>query len=724
VAVDRVLVGHKGIVCLVVAAGAEGSRYACRMCDLVTTLGDATLTLPQENADAGADASGLAQKPDSLSVDGSPPAVAVSESSPDPMAGTARLESGTAEGTATVTVADARLASQQELPSRRGRHAAERSRQPVSPVSAVTMIAATGLLLVAFAYTAGRLGHVSSPWANRAYWAGQAFILVPTAASLLGRRVLTASETVAVITVLTVAEYFAWICYSPAAFTYPDELEHWRSTVNVLQTGGLSGANYLLPISPHYPGLEEVTSALVSVTGLSLFTSGLIVAGIAHLLFIYVLFLLFREISGSHRVAGVAVLLYASNLHFASFDSMFIYQTLALPFLGLTLLAAWRLASKPPAEPRVGWLILAVLAIIVTVATHHVTSYVLVAALVLITVAALLTANWRMAAWTAVLAVLSATATVCWLVFAAPETWTYLQPFADESLQSFRDLLAGGGADVVPISAGPLADRMLSDIAVLAVSALLPVGWWQVWRRLRHQPWTVALAIGSIGWYATVAIRLAAADGSELAGRAATFVFVPAAYIAALAVGHLASAVVRRHARAVAAAVLVVVLMLLFDGLANGWPPYWERLPGSFQVAGSERSVEPEVIAAAEWTLKALGHGNRIATDVGSYPVLGSYGDQDPVRDVAYLYTSSVYTLADASRAKLQALRYIWVDQRLSQSLPASGQYFPVDPDAGKYKHPLPAADLTKFNTQPGIDRIYDSGNIVIYQLPGASHGP
>jgi hypothetical protein len=72
--------------------------------------------------------------------------------------------------------------------------------------------------------------------------------------------------------------------------------------------------------------------------------------------------------------------------------------------------------------------------------------------------------------------------------------------------------------------------------------------------------------------------------------------------------------------------------------------------------------------------------------------------------------------------AQAQAIHYIWVDQRLSHSLPVSGQYFAVDPGAGKYKHPLSNADLDKFNTQgikPGIDRIYDSGNIVIFELPG-----
>ena len=226
------------------------------------------------------------------------------------------------------------------------------------------------------------------------------------------------------------------------------------------------------------------------------------------------------------------------------------------------------------------------------------------------------------------------------------------------------------------------------------------------------------MAIMSVSWYVIVAVRFTVADGSELAGRAATFVSCrpPTS-------PRWPSVTCRRGrapaARAASAAVLVVVLMLMFNGLANGWPPYWERLPGAYQVAGSERSVEPEVITTAGWALAALGPGNRFATDIGSYPVLGSYGDQNPVRDVAYLYTSPRIPGRTPAQAQPQALRYIWVDQRLSQSLPASGQYFPVDPDAGKYKHPAVPADLDKFNHVPGVDRIYDSGNIVIYELPG-----
>lgn len=615
------------------------------------------------------------------------------------------------------TVADASLSTRQAPPGRRGRHAAERSRVPVSVVA---VISATGVLLVAASYTAGRLGHASSPLADGMYWLGQGLVLVPTAARLVSRRLLTARETVALITFLAIAEYLVGVCYSPAAFTFVDELEHWRSTVDILQTGKLSTVNYTLPISPHYPGLEEVTSAVVSVTGLPVFTSGLLIAGTAHLLFVYALYLLFRGISGSYRVAGVGVLCYASNSHFASFDSMFIYQTLALPFLGLTLLAALRLGSRRRTGQRASWLTLAVLTIIATVATHHITSYMLVATLALITLAALITRSWVTAAWAAILTLLSTVSAIGWLLFAAPETWAYLQPFADGILESLRNLLGGGHSSVPPTSAGPLGNRMVAAAAVLVISALLPVGWWQVWRRYRHQPWTTAMVIMSASWYVIVAVRFTVTDGGQLAGRAATFVFVPTAYIVALALGYLAGAAVRWQARAVAASVLVVVLMLLFDGLANGWPPYWERLPGAYQVAGSERSVEPAVIATAGWALQALGPGNRFATDFGSYPVLGSYGYQNPIRNVAYVYTSPVFRPSDASRAQIQALRYVWVDRRLSQSLPAFGRYFPVDPNAGKYTHPLPYADLGKFNHIRGVARIYDSGNIVIYQLTGS----
>ena len=129
-------------------------------------------------------------------------------------------------------------------------------------------------------------------------------------------------------------------------------------------------------------------------------------------------------------------------------------------------------------------------------------------------------------------------------------------------------------------------------------------------------------------------------------------------------------------------------------------------------------------IATAQWALSALGPGNRFASDFGNEPVLGSYGDQDPVLAVSFLYNSPVYTAADAQQARTLAIRYILVDHRLSQSLPASGQYFPSDPLAGRYRSPLPAARSHQVQPRPGVARIYDAGSIVIYDLNGGGNAP
>jgi hypothetical protein len=591
------------------------------------------------------------------------------------------------------------------------------------PASVVALSAATGVLVASAAYTAGRLGYASSPWADRAYWAGQALIVVPVAVRLLSRRLLTAHVTVTLVVVLAVAEYLLKICYSPLAFTFVDELSHWRSTVNLLRAGQLFTVNYGLPISPQYPGLEEVTSALVCVTGLPVFTAGLIVAGVSYLLFVLLLYLLYRDVTGSHRIAGLAALIYSSTPALSSFNSMFVYETLAEAFLGVALLAAWRASPRRGTGERAGWLALAVLAIVATVITHHVTSYMLVAALILVTATTLLTRGPRAALPLTALAVMSAAAAACWVVFIAPETLGYFRPTAEGILQGFGALLNGGSPQAPATSTAPLGNQALEGADLLVVSTLLPIGWRHVWRRHRSQSWVLAMAAGSLGWYAALAIRLGTPNGQELAGRMAPFVYIPVSLVVALAAARLVNAaLLRRWGPAAVAAALAGVLTLQFDGLANGWPPYWERLPGSYQVAGFERSMGPEEITAARWTLLKLGPGNRFAADIGAYPALSSYGDQNPLQDVGYLYASPRYTLSQERQAAAQAVRYVFVDRRLSRSLPASGSYFPGESYTST--HPLPMADLTKFDHLPGVARIYDSGNIVIYDLGGAQNSP
>jgi len=587
----------------------------------------------------------------------------------------------------------------------------------------VTLIASLGVFVASAAFAAGRMGYASSPWADRAYWLGQALVVAPVAGRLLSRRPLSQAGTATLIVVLTVAEYLLKICYSPLSFTFTDELLHWRSTVNVLQTGKLFTANWGLPISPRYPGLEEATSALVSVTGMPIFVAGLIIAGIAHLLFICFLYLSFWCFTRSYRIAGIAILVYNATPTLDSFDAMFIYETLALAFLGLSVLAAWRTVTGRSGWERTRWFILALLATAATAVTHHVTSYMLAGSLFLVTLASLITRTGGTARRIGALAVFSAAAIACWIVFITPDTLSYFRPTVEGLVQGLNSLQNGTSSGARSTSSAPFGNQVLEGAVVLLVTALLPLGWRQAWKRHRRHPWIVAMAIGSLGWFVALALRVGTPDGQEIAGRTATFVYMPVSLMAGLALIRLVNVALARRWESAAIAVAVIgALTLLFDGLANGWPPYWERLPGQHQVAGFERSVGPEEIAAARWTLTALGPGKRFAADIGIYPALIGYGDQNPLQGVGYLYSTPAYTPAIARAARAQAVQYVLADRRLSQSPSASGTYFPGSSTTGN--GPIPLTDLTKFNRVPGAARVFDDGNIVIYNLQGAQSAP
>jgi hypothetical protein len=627
---------------------------------------------------------------------------------------------------------------------------------------------AAGVLLVALAY---RQGWEQSAGGDALYWAGELVIFLPATGRMISRSPgVGRRERLGLVLGVTAALYAVKYLYSPLAFKFPDELQHWRSAGDILTTHHLFTPNASLPISPQFPGLEELTSALSSLTGVSVVTAGLLVAGIARMLLMLALFELFRRVAGRvaeraegpdpsgaahrrpgpERVAGLAALLYATSMHFQSFDAMFIYQALAIPLavVVLVLLARPPGAGTPGANRvRTG---IALVLTAATVVTHHVTGFTLCATLALW--AAVQWAGSRRAGWPRdrrplLLAVSCAVFLLVWDGLVATGTVSYLTPMLD----TFRDLFGAnarpaGGAAAAPV---PLFDQLtsLGAVAVVALS-LLPAAYY-VWRAQRRSAAAVVLTLASLSYYLVLGVRLASSDGPELAGRAFTYVYLPVAYVlAAAAVAALEWARTPRRASAPAApertmeaetgghrlrragaraaalvgrpAVVVALAGVTFvGGITSGWPPFWERLPGPYAVAAFERSVEPEGIAAARWTLAHLGRGNRFAADFTNYTLLGTYGGQDVVRDVADVYYSPTFGPAQVAELADAGVEYLLVDLRLSSQLPAGGSYFPVDPQQGRHAAPIPRQRLTKFDAVPGIDRIYDSGDIVIYDVRG-----
>ncbi len=264
---------------------------------------------------------------------------------------------------------------------------------------------------------------------------------------------------------------------------------------------------------------------------------------------------------------------------------------------------------------------------------------------------------------------------------------------------------------------------MLQYLGILVISVLVVIGCVQAWRRHRRHPWIIGMMIGCLGFFGFIAIRLATPNGQELAGRSATYTYIPVCVLAALALTRLVnSGSARRMGAAVGALMLAAVVTLIIDGLANGWPPFWERLPGPHQVSSFESSIGPEEIATAYWTQTYLGSGNRIAADSGIYPLLLGYGDQNALQQISTLYATPTWSPPLAGFAAANQVQYVLTDNRLTQLLPLNGTYFPGD--ITPVTKTLPAANLTKYNHIGGVARVYDDGNINIYYLLSLGYVP
>ena len=95
----------------------------------------------------------------------------------------------------------------------------------------------------------------------------------------------------------------------------------------------------------------------------------------------------------------------------------------------------------------------------------------------------------------------------------------------------------------------------------------------------------------------------------------------------------------------------------------------------------------------------------------------------------SHLGTAWVVMDTKLSEADLATLRdghidYVVVDLRLAQAPPVYPYYFEQsEPDGGSHTTPVPLVSLQKFDSLPGVLRIYDSGNIIVYDVRGLTGG-
>jgi hypothetical protein len=607
-------------------------------------------------------------------------------------------------------------------------------RQPLdlghSPL--VLAVSSLGVLIVALAYLGGRDGTAGG--ATALYWTGQIVVFTPVVVRLLSRRMAGVAESFLLVMGLGVNQYLLKWMYSPDQLRFPDELQHWLATTILNQSGELFQPNRALPPAVHFPGLAEMAAATASMTGLTVTASGVIVAGVAHLIFVGMLFVAVLRASRSPAVAGVACALYATAMHYLFFNSMFLYQTAALPFFMLTIWATRRWLAGS------GWpfAFLAIVSICVTTVSHHVTAIALVATLTLLGVTELFIGRPRRKI-VLLMPVISLVVLAAWILLVARDVLSYLEQPINQVLETVSVLISGGETPSSTTAAISVTQLAVQGAGLLGLFVLYAACVRDMVHRHDRDAWRWAAVAGTLVFFAGNGLRFLGQNGPEVSSRLQTFTYIPVGILAAIALvrgvqiiplkdadGHRWRAAAPAfdypaaggwHLWTRVAAGSALITLLMIGARAGGWPPIGSILPGPYLAGGFERSVDAYGVSAANWERNTLGPNNRIGGDITSVSLASTYGRQDPVREVGPLFYADQWGLAEDNLTTDLHLQYLVVDKRLGDQLPESDAYFEEDPHAGKITSPLTKTQLGKFDRLTDVDRLYDNGNVRIYRM-------
>jgi hypothetical protein len=579
-------------------------------------------------------------------------------------------------------------------------------------VPLLVAIASIGLLLISVANAGARS---MSNGSQTLFWLGLILVYAPIAARL-AHEAPRRLERLSLVALLGLALYLVKVFRDPFGFTFADELVHAPNADAIIRTHHLFHANPILASTPYYPGLESVTAALSSLSGLTVYGAGLIVIGVARLMIVIALFLLVERLLGSARAGGLAVAVYAANSNFVFFTAEFSYESLALPLLVVAFFAyaEWREGSrnKPLYAASVVLLTFAI------VTTHHLTSYALAVTFVAISIASLRSRGRHRPPLA--FAAFSVGAALAWLFVVASATVGYLSPVISNAVHSILQTISGeraprqlfGGKSDSSSGGAGLFGRAaaLGGVALLLIH--YPVGAREIWRRYRRDPFVIVIAIGGGLVFATYALRFAP-DAWETANRSTEFLFLGLALVVPLAILHLGA---RLSATRLALAAAIVLTIMFAGGVVSGWTPSL-RLSQPYEIEADGHAIPAEGRAMAAWAAQRLGPGRRYAASEADARLLDTYADGFALSgrhpDVNDLLQSEGLDAWQVPLLRSNHVRYVVTDRR-TRSFDNSAGYFFGFRSGPHRDEQLPRSAIAKFER---FNRIFDSGDIVIYDL-------
>jgi hypothetical protein len=522
----------------------------------------------------------------------------------------------------------------------------------------------------------------------------------------------------------------------PNQFAYHDELINYRVLLSIIQSRHLFTPNPLLPDTADYPGMEIATAAVHQLTGLPLHAAGMAILALVRVVITLALIRIIERVSGSVTAGCLAALIYATNPQYIFFNSQYSYQSVALPlcFFCIYVFTLNR-------QPRNLLAIAPSAAVAVAVAaTHHLTA----AALVIVLWVWYLFSRILKRPVNQLLPLAVAT-----LLIVAAWTWLsravivpYILEIARNSLDNVASLLNGqGNHKFFTDSAGdrnPFWQDIISIASVLLITAtLIPA---LCLALIKHRLLTAA----GLALFATAALYPIIPGGhltnatSEISDRSSGFVFVGLGYI--VAAWWFRAEPFHRHSKPSRFTIprnrtlLVLGLTLCFVGGAVLSGPDWIYGPGRYLVSADNRSVDQLALQAASWEQQNLPAQSLVYSDRVNGLLAGVYGDLHlltPLSSGIDQGALSTLLLAGPSGRDVDVacgnraqnrVQFLIADARLATSLPHLGVYIDNGEDLfGFRKSPPPPDALTKFDNVAGAQRIFDDGDIRIYDLRGLS---
>lgn len=584
----------------------------------------------------------------------------------------------------------------------------------LAPLLALTD--ASGLLIVSLSYYLSVLSY-NYLAIESSYLGGLLLIFAPNLLRLLSRKP-SRVERICILCILGIVAFFVAFMSNPLYFSSFDAALHWRTADDILRTKHLFTFNSMLPVSPYFPGLEIMTNAISTTTGLNTFYAGNIVTISARLLMILALYLLYEHITNSSRMASIAVLLYMVNQHFLYFDVDYSYETFALP---LAILMVYILARYERADKNHRWVIVTAWIVLFAVTiTHHMTDYVFDGLLLLWAGVNFFRPVARRVRIHLVTFALLAPLISLAYAFLLPgnPVWVYLSSYFS-SIFGEIELIITGASSVRPlfsstVQAPPVWDKLFMTGAVVLVTFCLPFGLITVQRLYRKNTLAITLGLASLLYPLTQAFRFTS-FGIEITNRAAAFLFLPIAFVLVVLLTHFWPT--RRLSKRAISLIAGAILVIFLGNVIAETGPNFTGLPGPYLVVADSRSVEPEGINAALWSLAYLGPDQRIATDRINQMLMSTFGGQRIITDigdeidVAPIFYSAQFDNADIAILQAGQIHYLVVDTRLSSGFPLEDTYFENDVP----RSVISWSALTKFNAVTAINRVFDSGDIVIY---------